>query len=192
MNEPYMADRAEKFQCKAQEGAMSIAARHQLAVEALELVGSEQVLEIGCGHGIAVRLVLERLTTGQIVALDRSTKMIAAVEQASPEALAEGRLRTIAQSLEDMDWRGPPFDALYAINVDLNLRLGDTWPPLLKTLLKPNGRLVLAFDPPPGSLKGDGFSILSQARLEAAGFDIKVRKAEAGITLISARLVRPQ
>lgn len=191
MNEPYMADRVEKFQCKAQEGAMSIAARHRLAVEALELVGSEQVLEIGCGHGVAVRLVLERLTTGQIVALDRSARMIAAVEQASPTALAEGRLRTIAKSLEDMDWQGPPFDALYAINVDFNLRLGDTWAPLFKTLLKPHGRLVLAFDPPAGSIKGDGFSVPSQARLEAAGFEAKAQKAEAGITLISARLVPP-
>ena len=46
------------------------------AVSALALTGTESVLEIGCGHGVAVRLVLERLTSGHITALDRSQKMI--------------------------------------------------------------------------------------------------------------------
>jgi SAM-dependent methyltransferase len=186
----YMADQAQNCQSKAREGAMSIAARHRLAVEALGLSGGEQVLEIGCGHGVATRLVLERLTTGRITALDRSTKMIATVESGSPDA--GERLRTIAQALEDVDWAGEKFDAIFAVNVDLNLRLGDRWAPLLGSLLEPDGKLVLAFDPPPGSSKADGFSKLSQERLEAAGFVVEVQTGEAGVTLISARLGRPE
>lgn len=169
---------------------MSIAARHRLAVEALALSGDEQVLEIGCGHGVATRLVLERLTTGRITALDRSEKMIAAVESGSPDA--GDRLRTIAMALEDVDWATEKFDAIFAVNVDLNLRLATRWAPLLRSLLGPNGRLVLAFEPPPGSNKADGFSKLSQERLEAAGFVVEVRSDEAGVTLISARFGQPE
>jgi cyclopropane fatty-acyl-phospholipid synthase-like methyltransferase len=50
---------------------MAIAPRHKAAVSALALRGDEAVLEIGCGHGVAVRLVLDALTTGTITALDR-------------------------------------------------------------------------------------------------------------------------
>ena len=169
---------------------MSIAARHRLAVEALALSGDEQVLEIGCGHGVATRLVLEHLTTGRITALDRSEKMTATVQGGSPDA--GDRLRTIAEALEDVDWAGEKFDAIFAVNVDLNLRLGERWAPLLKGLLKPHGRIVLAFDPPPGSSKADGFARLSQSRLEAAGFAVDIRAGEAGVTLVSAHLGQPQ
>lgn len=186
----YMADQAPNCQSKAREGAMSVAARHRLAVEALALSGDERVLEIGCGHGLATRLVLERLTTGRITALDRSEKMIAAVESGSPDA--GERLRTIAQALEDVDWAGGKFDAIFAINVDLNLRLGTRWAPLIGSLLEPNGRLVLAFEPPSGSSKAEGFSKLSQMRLEAAGFVVKIQIGEAGVTLISARIGQPE
>lgn len=169
---------------------MSIAARHRSAVEALALSGDEQVLEIGCGHGVATRLVLEHLTTGRITALDRSEKMIATVQSSSPDA--GDRLRTIAQSLEDVDWAGEKFDAIFAVNVDLNLRLGERWAPLLKGLLKPGGRIVLAFEGPPKSGKADSFAKLSQSRLEAAGFVVDIRAGEADVTLISAHLGQPQ
>lgn len=186
----YMADQAQNCQSKAREGAISVATRHRLAVEALALSGDEHVLEIGCGHGVATRLVLERLTTGRITALDRSAKMIATVESGSPDA--GERLRTIAQALEDVDWTNEKFDAIIAVNVDVNLRLGARWAPLLRSLLKPNGKLVLAFEPPPGSNKADGFSKLSRERLEAEGFVVKVQTGEAGVALISARLAQPE
>ena len=103
---------------------MAIAPRHSAAVSALALQGDESVLEIGCGHGVAVRLVLERLTSGRITALDRSQKMIDMVAASLPDALAEGRLRPRPEALEAADFGGESFDAIFAVNLDFNLRLG--------------------------------------------------------------------
>lgn len=170
---------------------MAIAPRHKAAVSALALAGDEAVLEIGCGHGVAVRLVLDELTTGSITALDRSQKMIDMVAAAAPDALAGGRLRLRAEALEDADFGGETFDAIFAVNVDFNLRLGTRWPAMLKALLKPGGRLVLAFDPPPDSDKGHAFVGKSLDRLTAAGFSATLLPAHGKVTLIRASLAPP-
>jgi cyclopropane fatty-acyl-phospholipid synthase-like methyltransferase len=162
--------------------AMAVAPRHSAAVAALDLAGTESVLEIGCGHGVAVRLVLDRLTTGRITALDRSAKMIEAVRASTDDP----RLTTRAEALEDADWAGETFDAIFAVNVDFNLRLGTRWPAMLKGLLRPGGRLVLSFDPPPGSGKGEAFASKSLDRLAKAGFDASVLPAHGAVTVIHA------
>ena len=165
---------------------MAIAHRHSGAVAALALTGTESVLEIGCGHGVAVRLVLEQLTTGTITALDRSQKMIDAVAASNADALAAGRLKVRAAALEDADFGGERFDAIFAVNVDLNLRLGTRWPAMLQSLLRPGGRIVLAFDPPPDSSKGYAFATRSLDRLAAAGFTAAILPAHGKVTLILA------
>ena len=145
------------------------------------------MLEIGCGQGVATRLVLERLTTGHILALDRSGKMIAAVEASAAQDLAAGRLKLRAEPIETARF-DKTFDRVFAVNVDFNLRLGDGWPALLRAALKPDGLLVLAFEAPPGSDKAQGFAALSRARLETGGFTATVRDAGAGIMVITARM----
>ena len=162
---------------------MAIAPRHMAAVSALALTGTEAVLEIGCGHGVAVRLVLERLTTGHITALDRSQKMIDLVR-----SIDDDRLTTRAEALEEADFGEQRFDAIFAVNLDFNLRLGTRWPGMLKALLKPGGRLVLAFDPPPDSGKGHAFAGKSLDRLSAAGFSATLLPAYGKVTIIRADL----
>jgi SAM-dependent methyltransferase len=46
------------------------------AVDILAVRPADRLLEVGCGHGVAVSLVSEGLTTGTITAIDRSPKMI--------------------------------------------------------------------------------------------------------------------
>ncbi|TCM44279.1 class I SAM-dependent methyltransferase [Kribbella sp. VKM Ac-2568] len=46
--------------------------RIRWAVEEVDPQPGEQILEIGCGPGAAAQLVCERLTTGHLLATDRS------------------------------------------------------------------------------------------------------------------------
>jgi SAM-dependent methyltransferase len=87
------------------------------AVETLQVRPDDRLLEVGCGHGVAVSLICERLTTGTITAIDRSPKMIEMATRRNRDHIDAGRaeLRTIA--LEDVDLGERRFDTIFAFNV---------------------------------------------------------------------------
>src|SRR3954447_18995544 len=70
------------------------------AVDTLDVRPADRVLEIGCGHGVAVSLVCERLTTGTITAIDRSLKMIEMATRRNRKHVDAGRAVLEAIGLE--------------------------------------------------------------------------------------------
>jgi trans-aconitate methyltransferase len=61
------------------------------AVDTLEAKPNDQLLEIGCGHGVAVSLVCEKLKDGHIIAIDHSTKMITMAKKRNVDYIAAGK-----------------------------------------------------------------------------------------------------
>ena len=87
------------------------------AVDTLALDPGDDVLEVGCGHGVAVSLVCERLTSGQITAIDRSKKMIEMATRRNREHIAGGRAVLKTAALEKADFGNERFDKVFAFNV---------------------------------------------------------------------------
>jgi len=87
------------------------------AVHTLAPDPADQVLEVGCGHGVAVSLVCERLTSGRITAIDRSRKMIEMAAHRNREHIAEGRALLKTAALEKADFGDERFDKVFAFNV---------------------------------------------------------------------------
>ena len=87
------------------------------AVDTLEVRPADSLLEVGCGHGVAVSLVCERLTTGTITAIDRSPKMIEMATRRNREHVDAGRAVLEAIALEDADLGDRRFDKVFAFNV---------------------------------------------------------------------------
>jgi trans-aconitate 2-methyltransferase len=65
------------------------------ALDRLELAGDERVLDLGCGSGRVTERLLERLTTGTVVALDGSASML---EQAARRLARFGDRVTYVQA----------------------------------------------------------------------------------------------
>src|SRR5919202_2473869 len=87
------------------------------AVETLAVDPADHLLEVGCGHGVAVSLVCERLTSGQITAIDRSQKMIEMATRRNREDIAGGRAVLKTAALERADLGNERFDKVFAFNV---------------------------------------------------------------------------
>src|SRR6185295_13447467 len=87
------------------------------AVDTLRIRPADHLLEVGCGHGVAVSLVCERLTTGKITAIDRSPKMIEMATRRNREHVAAGRAGFKAVALEEADLGDRSFDKVFAFNV---------------------------------------------------------------------------
>ena len=87
------------------------------AVDALALDPADRVLEVGCGHGVAVSLVCERLAGGRITAIDRSAKMIEMATRRNREHVASGRAVLRTAALEAAGLGDERFDKVFAFNV---------------------------------------------------------------------------
>ena len=87
------------------------------AVDTLALGPADRVLEVGCGHGVAVSLVCQRLKGGRITAVDRSQRMIEMATRRNRAHVAEGRAVLKTTALEEADFGAERFDKVFAFNV---------------------------------------------------------------------------
>jgi trans-aconitate methyltransferase len=88
-------------------------------VDALPLHPHSRVLEIGCGPGAAARAVAERLTTGHMLAIDRSASAIAQARAAAAQQIASGRMSVRRVAIEDfvLETDEEPYDIVFAVRV---------------------------------------------------------------------------
>ncbi len=86
---------------------------------ALPLRPHSRVLEIGCGPGAAARAIARRLTTGHILAVDRSPAAVAQARTAAREEIEAGRMSVREAAAEDLALEPgeQPYDLVFAVRV---------------------------------------------------------------------------
>jgi SAM-dependent methyltransferase len=130
----------------------------------------DRLLEVGCGHGVAVTLVCERLAGGSILAIDRSPKMIEAAVRRNRRFVDAGIARFQVATLDQADLGRDRFDKVFAVNLRL------FWEPApelraLRDRLRPRGALYVFFQSPvSGEVERIAGSLASN--LEECGFSV--------------------
>ena len=122
--------------------------RLQSIVDGLRIRADDQVLEIGCGHGVAANFVCERLRTGRLVAIDKSKKMIAAALRRNQQHVISGCAEFHVADVLDFDPGSRRFDKIFAVRVGLFHRDPALARRILEPWLAPRGKIVLVYDEP--------------------------------------------
>jgi cyclopropane fatty-acyl-phospholipid synthase-like methyltransferase len=97
----------------------SLSPRLAAIVDALPLRPDSRVIEIGCGTGAAARAVAARLTSGHILAIDRSASAVAQATAAAAGLIASGRMSVRHVAAEDLTLLPgeEPYDLVFAVRV---------------------------------------------------------------------------
>jgi ubiquinone/menaquinone biosynthesis C-methylase UbiE len=88
------------------------------AVERLSIEPDDHLLEIGCGSGVAVSLICDRLGDGTITAIDRSPVMVERTAKRNEQYVASGKATIQLGELEDLELPDESFTKIFAVNVN--------------------------------------------------------------------------
>jgi len=128
--------------------AAKIPQRLLWAVETLAVQPDDHILEIGCGQGVAVSLICEKLSSGKITAIDQSEKMIAIAGKRNQNGIASGRAVFHTRALHEVDFAGQQFNKIFAVNINVFWLKPSQELSVIKKLLMPSGVLYLIYEPP--------------------------------------------
>jgi trans-aconitate methyltransferase len=161
--------------------------RFEWALNILPVRPTDRILEIGCGHGGRIHLILPRLDSGSILGIDRSQKMIDATAKKNTAAIDDGKLTLRTGDIETADLGTAKFDTMFAVNVSLFARDCAELLARLRQRLKPKGGLFLFYESPSKTHVAE-FATEARANLEAAGFVVEAGAGERVGACLIARL----
>lgn len=122
-------------------------ARIRWAVEILDVQPADQVLEVGCGQGEAAEVICSRLTTGKLLAIDRSESGVDRTKRRCAEFVSAGRLAVRHIDLATLRIPIKRLDKVFAFNVNLFwVRECQEELALLHERLSPGGAIFLFYD----------------------------------------------
>lgn len=128
--------------------AKRIPDRLSWAVQTLAVDPADRLLEVGCGAGVAVSLICEKLVGGKIVAIDRSEAMIKKAQHANRQSVNTGKSIFQTTSLAEADFGTERFNKIFAVNVNVFWQQPARELRLIKTILEPEGSVYLFYQPP--------------------------------------------
>jgi SAM-dependent methyltransferase len=118
-------------------------------VDVLGAQPGERVLEIGCGRGVAIELLCERLDGVLVVGIDRSPAAIAAAEARNRPHVESGRVRLLNAALAGASFDDHErFDRVFAVNVNAFWLRPEKELAAVRRVLAPGARLYLFYEPP--------------------------------------------
>ena len=122
--------------------------RLRLIVEAMRVQPDDEILEIGCGHGVAATFICQQLRGGRLLAIDRSKKMIDAAVRRNREYIEAGKAEFRVADVMKFDPGPQRFHKILAVRVGMLHGDEDKARRHLEKWLKRKGKILLVYDEP--------------------------------------------
>jgi cyclopropane fatty-acyl-phospholipid synthase-like methyltransferase len=164
--------------------------RLRWAARVLDVAPGDQILEIGCGPGVAVSLVCGQLAGGSITAIDRSATAIKRAAERNAGHIASGKAVLRQVDLAALTLPGQRFNKIFAVNVNLFwARPADAEWLAVKDHLHDDGVVHLFYDTP-GQEKAHQVASAVTAALKEHGLSAMARHSSSpSLFCVSGQIV---
>jgi ubiquinone/menaquinone biosynthesis C-methylase UbiE len=121
---------------------------YRQVIELLQIQANDTVLEIGCGEGLAIKLITDHNQSCGVDGIDFSALMVKKAIKTNSPSIKDGRVRLFSGNMLDFDFGDKTYSKIFAINVIYFWE--DLATPFAKilSLLKSQGQLVLFMSGP--------------------------------------------
>ena len=114
-------------------------------LELMNVQKGDRILELGCGAGYAIKLLLEKDLTQEIVGLDISPTIIRSAKLRNKKAIKEKRAKLVQANLNKLPFGNENFNTVFSIQTiyfwtDIDRTLSEIF-----RVLKPEGVVILTF-----------------------------------------------
>jgi SAM-dependent methyltransferase len=154
--------------------------RNRWTIELIAPEDDSRVLEIGCGPGLALSAMCERVTHGRVVGLDHSPLMLAQAAKRNRRAIERGRLQLHLGGLDSLAALGSDFDVVYSVNVAMFWRDLPSALCAIRGVMRPHGLLASTYQPRHrGATRADTFKFAERLRadMDVLGFvDLRIEQ----------------
>ncbi|MFC4408957.1 class I SAM-dependent methyltransferase [Chungangia koreensis] len=115
------------------------------SLELMNVQQGDRILELGCGAGYAIKLILERGLAEEVVGLDISPTVIRSARIRNKRAINENRAKLIQANFNKLPFHNENFNRVFSIQTiyfwtDIALTLSEIF-----RVLKPEGVVILTF-----------------------------------------------
>lgn len=120
--------------------------RTQWLISEMNVKPEDEILEIGCGPGAAIKSISSVLTRGSVTGIDISEVMTRQALKRNAVEVQSGKVRLILGTVDDLN-KKERFDKIFGINVHIFWKNPVEEIIKLKSFLKDTGQLILALQP---------------------------------------------
>jgi ubiquinone/menaquinone biosynthesis C-methylase UbiE len=134
-------------------------------IELLNIQESESVLELGCGSGYAMKMILEQNRVGKVVVLDLSPTVIRSAMIRNKQAINEEKANLVLDNVKSLPFENEQFDKVFSIHsIYFWDELSATFSEIYR-VLKPGGGLILTLCDGKNGETWDGISSLIEEQI---------------------------
>jgi SAM-dependent methyltransferase len=134
--------------CKLAKKMTKTPERFLWATELLEIKPTDHILELGCGAGILAEQIATRLTSGKLIAIDKSSSMVDKAQQRNSRFIDNGVSSFLAADFLKAELSRSYFNSIVAFNVNFFWKNPVLELLYIKQLLKLKGKLYVFYQAP--------------------------------------------